>query len=122
MAKRGPLPVDVLVGQNIRAARLNAGLSQTKLGDACGITFQQIQKYEKGTNRVGSSRLMQMAEALGVPASTLLPASQKHAAPKHHLPTILQDRVGMDVVKAWDKLSPKYRIVIRDLISAIVSR
>jgi transcriptional regulator with XRE-family HTH domain len=122
MAKRSPLPVDVLVGQNIRAARLNAGLSQTALGQTCDITFQQIQKYEKGTNRVGSSRLMQMAEALGVPASTLLPTSQKHATPKHHVPAILQDRIGVDIVKAWDKLRPEHRIVIRDLIGAIVSR
>jgi transcriptional regulator with XRE-family HTH domain len=117
------MPVDAAVGENIRNARLAAGLSQTELGSACGISFQQIQKYEKGTNRVGGSRLMQIAEALKVPAATLLPASQKHAVtPKHRAPTILQDRIGMDIVKAWDKLSREQRIVIRDLIDAIASR
>jgi transcriptional regulator with XRE-family HTH domain len=117
------MPVDAAVGDNIRNARLAAGLSQTELGSACGISFQQIQKYEKGTNRVGGSRLMQIAEALKVPAATLLPASQKHAVtPKHRAPTILQDRIGMDIVKAWDKLSREQRIVIRDLIDAIASR
>jgi transcriptional regulator with XRE-family HTH domain len=117
------MPVDVVVGENIRTARLTAGLSQTELGRACDITFQQIQKYEKGANRVGGSRLMQIAEALKVPAATLLPASQKHAVtPKHRAPTILQDRVGMDIVKAWDKLKPEHRIVIRDLVDAIASR
>ena len=121
MTKR-PMAVDVVVGQHIRAARVKVGVSQTELGNACGVSFQQIQKYEKGLNRVGGSRLMQIAEALGVPASSLLPESQKHATPKHHVPTILQDRVGLDIVKAWDKLSPKYRIVIRDVITAITSR
>jgi transcriptional regulator with XRE-family HTH domain len=123
MAKRSPLPVDVVVGENIRMARLTAGLSQTELGRACGITFQQIQKYEKGANRVGGSRLMQIAETLNVPAATLLPASQKHAVtPKHRAPAILQDRIGLGIVKAWDKLSPEHRIVIRDLVNVLKSR
>jgi transcriptional regulator with XRE-family HTH domain len=116
------MPVDTVVGENIRMARLVAGLSQADLGGACGVTFQQIQKYEKGTNRVGGSRLMQIAEALKVPAATLLPPSQKHAVtPKHRAPTILQDRIGMDIARAWDKLSREQRIVIRDLIDAIAS-
>jgi transcriptional regulator with XRE-family HTH domain len=114
------MPVDAAVGGNIRNARLAAGLSQTELGSACGISFQQIQKYEKGINRVGGSRLMQIAEALKVPAATLLPASQKHAVTLK--PAILQDRIGMDIVTAWDKLGRQQRIVIRDLIVAIASR
>ena len=123
MAKRSPMPVDAAVGENIRMARLAAGISQSELGKACGITFQQIQKYENGTNRVGGSRLMQIAEALRVPPATLLPSSQKHAVtPKHRAPAILQDRVGMDVVKAWEKLSRQQRIVIRDFLGALASR
>jgi transcriptional regulator with XRE-family HTH domain len=117
------MPVDAAVGENIRTARLAAGLSQTELGAACGLSFQQIQKYEKSINRVSGSRLMQIAEALKVPAATLLPSSQKHAVtPKLRAPAILQDRIGMDIVKAWDKLSREQRIVIRDLIDAIASR
>ena len=73
MAKRSPMPADAAVGENIRTARLAAGVSQAELGAACGVTFQQIQKYEKGRNRVDGSRLMQIAEALKVPAATLLP-------------------------------------------------
>jgi transcriptional regulator with XRE-family HTH domain len=68
MAKRIQ-PVDQLVGQNIRIFRSAKGLSQTELGTAVGVTFQQIQKYEKGVNRVGSSRLAMIAEVLGVPVS-----------------------------------------------------
>jgi len=117
------MPVDAAVGENIRTARLAAGVTQTELGNACGITFQQIQKYENGTNRVGGSRLMQIAEALKVPAATLLPASQEHAVTsKHPTPTILQDRIGMDIVKVWDKLKRDERIAIRDLVDAIASR
>jgi len=117
------MPVDVVVGENIRTARLAAGLSQTDLGKACRVTFQQIQKYEKGANRVGGSRLMQIAEALKVPAASLLPASQKHAVvPKHRVPAILQDRIGMEVAKDWEKLRPEHRIAIRNLINAIASQ
>src|SRR5216684_5373196 len=71
VAKRSPLPIDVLVGQNIRICRLQKGLSQGELGRRIGVTFQQVQKYEKGANRVGASRLQQIADVLGVPIPTL---------------------------------------------------
>jgi transcriptional regulator with XRE-family HTH domain len=66
MAHRGPDAVDKLVGRNIRVLRLAKGLSQTELADALGVTFQQVQKYEKGTNRVGSGRLLKISGILGV--------------------------------------------------------
>ena len=66
MAGRAPDAVDNLVGRNIRVLRLAKGLSQTELADALGITFQQVQKYEKGTNRVGSGRLLKISGVLGV--------------------------------------------------------
>jgi transcriptional regulator with XRE-family HTH domain len=66
---RGTTAVDTHVGQKIRARRTLLGLSQTELADVAGITFQQVQKYEKGTNRVGASRLLQFSQALGVPPS-----------------------------------------------------
>lgn len=69
MVGRGGNPVDVLVGRNIRIHRLDRGLSQTELGNHIGVTFQQVQKYENGVNRVGSGRLFKIAEALRVPVS-----------------------------------------------------
>jgi transcriptional regulator with XRE-family HTH domain len=66
---RGTTAVDTHIGQKIRARRILLGLSQTDLANAAGITFQQIQKYEKGANRVGASRLQQFSDALGVPPS-----------------------------------------------------
>src|SRR6185503_8028410 len=63
---------DAVVGQNIRVHRLARRMSQSALADAIGITFQQVQKYEKGVNRVGSGRLVKIAAALDVPVMTLL--------------------------------------------------
>ena len=62
-----PQDVDRHVGSRVRMQRMAIGMSQGKLGDACGITFQQIQKYEKGMNRMGASRLHQIAGILQVP-------------------------------------------------------
>ena len=69
MASKAPDPIDKYVGSRIRMRRIMLGMSQEKLGGALGLTFQQIQKYEKGTNRVGASRLQQIAEALQVQVS-----------------------------------------------------
>ena len=69
LPKKVPNPIDVHVGSRIRLRRNMVSMSQEKLGEALGITFQQIQKYEKGTNRVGASRLQQISKVLGVPVS-----------------------------------------------------
>ena len=66
---KSPLPTDKHVGARIKARRLELKMSQEKLADQLGVTFQQVQKYEKGANRVGSSRLQQIAGALKVPIS-----------------------------------------------------
>ena len=68
-SKKTPNPIDIHVGSRIRLRRNMVSMSQEKLGEALGITFQQIQKYEKGTNRVGASRLQQISQVLGVPVS-----------------------------------------------------
>ena len=69
MSVRNPEPIDGVVGKHIRLRRLSKGLSQTELGKRVGVTFQQVQKYEKGVNRVGASRLLRIAEVLEVPVS-----------------------------------------------------
>src|SRR5215216_3153402 len=74
MTPKKPDPVDVEVGQRIRIQRLQTGLSQTTLADQLGVTFQQVQKYEKGVNRVGAGRLTKIAKVLGVPVSTFFGA------------------------------------------------
>lgn len=62
----GPDPIDRYVGSRVRARRVGIRLSQTKLGEAIGVTFQQVQKYENGTNRIGASNLFKIAKTLGV--------------------------------------------------------
>ncbi len=74
--KKKPNPIDVHVGSRIRLRRNMLGLSQEKLGESLGITFQQIQKYEKGTNRVGASRLQAISAILNVPVSFFLKTHQ----------------------------------------------
>jgi transcriptional regulator with XRE-family HTH domain len=64
-----PNPVDVHVGKRVRLRRTLLGISQEKLGDAIGLTFQQVQKYERGANRIGSSRLFDLSRVLDVPVS-----------------------------------------------------
>lgn len=66
MKKKLPNPIDIHVGSRVRLRRMLVGMSQEKLGEKLGLTFQQVQKYEKGTNRIGGSRLYQIAHHLGV--------------------------------------------------------
>ncbi len=66
MIKKKPNPIDTHVGSRVRLRRMLIGMSQEKLGEKLGLTFQQVQKYEKGTNRIGASRLFQIAAILGV--------------------------------------------------------
>lgn len=68
-SKKSPNPIDSHVGSRVRMRRMMLNMSQEKLGESLGITFQQIQKYEKGTNRIGASRLQHIATVLQVPVS-----------------------------------------------------
>lgn len=69
MAKKAPHPIDQHVGARVRQRRMFIGMSQEQLGDRLGLTFQQVQKYEKGTNRISASRLWEMARILDVQVS-----------------------------------------------------
>jgi transcriptional regulator with XRE-family HTH domain len=82
MEVREPGPVDTHVGQRVRMRRLLANMSQVELGSELGVTFQQVQKYEKGTNRIGSSRLHRISQVLEVPVSFFFEdvAGQKRTA------------------------------------------
>ena len=69
VAEDGPHPIDAIVGARVRQRRTLLGMSQEKLGEAIGLTFQQVQKYERGTNRISASRLFEMARVLEAPVS-----------------------------------------------------
>ena len=82
MAKRGPNPIDRHVGSRVRQRRQELGLTQEKLGDALGLTFQQVQKYEKGTNRVSASRLQHLSRILKAPVPYFFEGSPGQAKVK----------------------------------------
>jgi len=80
--KKQANPIDAQVGNRVRLRRMLIGMSQERLGDALGLTFQQVQKYEKGVNRIGAGRLFQVARILGVPVTYFYEdAENEHAAP-----------------------------------------
>ena len=120
-------PMDVHVGKQIRIARLAAGMSQEKLGDAIGLTFQQVQKYEKGTNRVSGSRLSQIAGVLNVPTVETFfaggPGYPTNGGKKTDpfVYDMLASSDGLQMLKLWQKLSSKHRRAIIDLSNNIVS-
>jgi transcriptional regulator with XRE-family HTH domain len=105
MPKRLVKPVDQIIGQNIRANRLAQGLSQAALGDRIGVTFQQVQKYETGTNRVGGSRLIQIAKALNVPAPALLEGAEAESLHlRSELPGLIVNQHAIRMLRALSKI------------------
>lgn len=118
-------PVDVHVGAKVRARRLELGMSQEKLGEAIGLTFQQVQKYEKGSNRIGSSRLVQIANALDVPPTYFFEdgPGQTKANGKNdsmeYVSTFISSREGLALIKAFLKIPAPLRRSIVDLVDKI---
>src|ERR1700761_6201472 len=79
--KKQASPIDVQVGNRVRLRRMLIGMSQEKLGEMLGLTFQQIQKYEKGVNRIGAGRLFEVSRILDVPIDYFYEGAPEHAAP-----------------------------------------
>src|SRR5262245_12311683 len=80
---RRPNPIDVHVGSRVRFRRMLLGMSQEKLGEKLGLTFQQVQKYEKGINRIGASRLFDLAQVLGVSVQFFYEEAPSQESPGH---------------------------------------
>ena len=77
MSSKRVSDIDGLVAKRVRTQRMRLGLSQTDLGEKLGVTFQQVQKYEKGVNRIGAGRLFEMARVFNVPVQALFPESDE---------------------------------------------
>jgi transcriptional regulator with XRE-family HTH domain len=112
VGSRAPNPTDLHVGERVRMYRIKAGKSQTDLGAHLGITFQQIQKYEKGTNRIGASRLEQISECLSIPVAALfddLPGAKHDGAdnPLIEFVEFLGTRLGQRLVQGFIKINDK---------------
>jgi len=126
MAKKTPNPIDKHVGSRVRMRRMMLSMSQEKLGDSLGLTFQQVQKYEKGTNRIGASRLQQISIILQVPVSFFFegapappgkPGGFAEEASPEYVQATLSTSDGLALVKAFSQLkNPKLRRRIVDLV------
>ena len=123
-----PNPIDVHVGERVAAYRKVAGLSQEALGDAIGVTFQQVQKYEKGTNRIGASRLFEISRALDVPLSVFFeglegsPSAAQALDPDHSDPTGPHARQGIELLRASTVIpNPKVRADVVALVRSVAA-
>ena len=106
--------IDSEVGRRVRDRRKELGLSQTKLAEALGITFQQVQKYEKGSNRVSASRLLRISEILHVPVAAFFGGEQPDGGKRDPLMDFLATRDGQDLNLAFaaiDDVETRKRIV-----------
>jgi transcriptional regulator with XRE-family HTH domain len=132
MSTKAPNPVDKYVGSRVRMRRIMLGMSQEKLGDALGLTFQQVQKYEKGTNRVGASRLQQISEILQVPVSFLFDGGPSGAANTDgfsegtspaYVSDFLATSEGLALTRAFTRITDaKLRRSIVELVEQIATR
>ena len=129
VTKKEPNPVDVHVGSRVKLKRTMMAMSQEKLGERLGITFQQVQKYEKGTNRIGASRLQDIAEILetsvgfffeGAPGSSASNAAGMREDPANFVVDFLSSSEGLQLNRAFVKISdPQVRRKIIDLVSSL---
>ncbi|MBU4531524.1 MAG: helix-turn-helix domain-containing protein [Hoeflea sp.] len=130
--KKKPNPIDIHVGSRVRLRRTMLGMSQEKLGEALGITFQQIQKYEKGTNRVGASRLQNISTILNVPVSFFFedaPGDPSTGQPgmaeansSNYVVDFLSSSEGLQLNRAFIKIpDPKVRRKLVDLVKSLAS-
>ena len=130
---RAPNPVDVHVGTRVRLRRTLLGMTQTGLGDAIGLTFQQVQKYERGVNRIGSSRLFDLARVLDVPINFFFDEMPKEVASKSGAvssgptegaeafdPDIVSKRETLELVRAYYKIeNPQVRKRLFEMVKAL---
>lgn len=130
---RKPNPMDIHVGSRVRLRRMVIGMSQEKLGEKMGLTFQQIQKYEKGTNRIGASRLHQLSMIMDVPVGFFFEDAPAHAnrhvahaagfaesKTEAFLLDFLNSRDGLELNRAFVKITdPKVRKRVVELVRAL---
>jgi transcriptional regulator with XRE-family HTH domain len=129
LTKKAPNPIDRHVGSRVRMRRMMLSMSQEKLGDALGLTFQQVQKYEKGTNRIGASRLQQISHILQVPVAFFFEGAPnlhgagdglKEAPSPAYVSDFLATSEGLSLTKAFMRIKePKLRRRIVDLVEEI---
>jgi transcriptional regulator with XRE-family HTH domain len=127
MPAKAPNPIDVHVGKRLRMRRLMLDMSQEQLGEALNLTFQQVQKYEKGANRVGASRLHQLSKVLQVPIEFFFEGGPKSAAgitgkaaPLTDVSDFMSSSDGLALTRAFVQIKDaKLRRCIVDVVEKI---
>ena len=123
MPTRLPDPLDALVGARIRVFPVHRKISQTDLAEQIGVTFQQVQKYEKGTNRIGASRLSRIAGVLGISVGELFESPGEKSGDSALLFRMLAEPGALRVLKAYTRTSdPRVRHAIAELIEGIADK
>lgn len=129
--KKVPNPIDVAVGQRVRMRRVMLDMTQEQLGEKLGITFQQVQKYEKGMNRIGASRLQQIAQILSVPVSFFFEEQRSVPMPGYQAGLAEEGEAGytgseasssdgLALAKAFSRISdPRVRRRVIDLVETL---
>jgi transcriptional regulator with XRE-family HTH domain len=114
-----PHPNDVIVGQNIRLHRIAAKMAQAELGQKLGVTFQQVQKYEKGMNRVGAGRLQIIAEVLNIPVTAFY-GGGKRVRGGHSPLELLSETDAFNLAEAFSKIeNPAIRHALVALVKSL---
>ena len=144
MAKKQPSSIDAHVGSRVRLRRMLIGMSQEKLGELLGLTFQQVQKYEKGANRIGASRLFDISQILAVPVSYFFDDVPEEVAAQHrlssgngngnghgngqykdlesgpHMMEFVSSAEGFQLIRAYTKITdPRVRKRVLDLVKSL---
>jgi len=120
MAKKQPDALDIKVGIKVRALRLERQMSQEKLGDALGLTFQQVQKYEKGTNRISAGRLQRIAAILEVPVSVFFADTKPSSAGAESLFDLVDTSSALRLLRAYSRIpSPALKRALTALAEEI---
>jgi transcriptional regulator with XRE-family HTH domain len=122
MAMRRSGPLDAMVGARIRLFRVDRGMSESMLAERIGVTFQQMQKYERGANRVGASRLLQIASVLGISVGELFESSRAGSPGLDSPVRLLAEPGALSVLKAYARTtSPRMRHRIAKLVESIAA-
>jgi transcriptional regulator with XRE-family HTH domain len=146
LAKKQPSSIDAHVGSRVRLRRMLIGMSQEKLGELLGLTFQQVQKYEKGANRIGASRLFDISQILAVPVSYFFDDVSDEVAAQHrlsngngnghvhgngnghykdlesgpHMMEFVSSAEGFQLIRAYTKITdPRVRKRVLDLVKSL---
>ena len=123
MSSKQQDPLDIEVGRRVRSLRLEKGMSQEKLGNQLALTFQQIQKYENGANRIGAAKLQRIAQILGVSVSALYPDPVPAGQNSQEVAELIDTGSTLRLLRAYSRMrSPSLQRALTTLVEEIAEK